>query len=95
MDNQDNDIKLSKAHTLDAPADFVKRSDSISYFKTLKHSSRSSRYSAYVRTHAEQSHAAKRYFFWEWDVTILKITKCLQIRLLKQKLGKNYNYKSG
>ena len=61
MDNQDNDIKLSKAHTLDAPADFVKRSDSISYFNTLKHSSRSSRYSAYVRTHAEQSHAAKMF----------------------------------
>ncbi len=65
-------IKLSKVHTLDD--DFVKRSDSISYLNTLKHSSRSSRNSAYVRTQAEQSQATKRNLVWECNVTILKIT---------------------
>lgn len=47
------------AQTLVAPCeDLVRRSDSISYFKTLKHSSRSSKNRAYVLTHAEQSQAA-------------------------------------
>lgn len=38
----------------------VKRSVSISYFKTLKHSNLSSRNSAYVRAHAEQSQATRK-----------------------------------
>lgn len=38
--------------------EFFKRSASMSYFKTLKHSSRSSRKRAQVRTQAEQSQAA-------------------------------------
>lgn len=49
--------------TLLAPGeDLVKRSASMSYFKTLKHSSLSSRKSAYVRTHAEQSQAALTFY---------------------------------
>jgi len=49
-----------KTHTLVAVGDdFVKRSDSISYLSTLKHSSLSSKNSAYVRTHAEQSQATR------------------------------------
>lgn len=51
-------LLMYKSHTLDVPGiDLVKRSDSMSYFKVLKHSSRSSRNWAYVRTQAEQSQA--------------------------------------
>lgn len=39
---------------------FDKRSASMSYLRILKHSSLSSKNSAYVRTHAEQSQAALR-----------------------------------
>ena len=39
--------------------DFTIRSASMSYLRTLKHSSRSSRNRAYVRTHAAQSQAIK------------------------------------
>lgn len=51
-------LLMYKSHTFDVPGiDLVKRSASMSYFKVLKHSSRSSRNWAYVRTHAEQSQA--------------------------------------
>ena len=48
-------------HTFSCPwAGLGRRSASMSYFRILKHSSRSSRNSAYVRTQAEQSQAEKQ-----------------------------------
>lgn len=47
--------------TLSSPCTgFGRRSDSISYFRILKHSSLSSKNNAYVRTQAEQSQATYR-----------------------------------
>lgn len=49
-------------YTFSCPGtDLGRRSASISYFRILKHSSRSSKKCPYVRTQAEQSQARKKY----------------------------------
>jgi len=59
--NQGKKLIKDETQTFSCPAaGFDRRSASMSYFKTLKHSSRSSKKSAYVRTQAEQSQAATK-----------------------------------
>lgn len=64
-------------YTFSCPwTDFGSRSASISYFRILKHSSRSSKKCPYVRTQAEQSQARKKIakkvnIINLWDVQVI------------------------